>query len=131
MKAPIKLRRREAADTADLPDDLSPLLKRLYASRGVRTADDLERSVKGMLPWQQLSGVEKATEMLYNAFREGTRIVVVGDFDADGATSTALSVLSLRALGCDNVTYLVPNRFEDGYGLSRKWSIRPTPVVHR
>jgi single-stranded-DNA-specific exonuclease len=44
--------------------------------------------------------------------------VVVGDFDADGATSTALSVLSLRALGCDNVTYLVPNRFEDGYGLS-------------
>lgn len=56
--------------------------------------------------------------MLYDAFREGTRIVVVGDFDADGATSTALSVLSLRALGCDNVTYLVPNRFEDGYGLS-------------
>lgn len=43
--------------------------------------------------------------MLYDAFREGTRIVVVGDFDADGATSTALSVLSLRALGCDNVTY--------------------------
>jgi single-stranded-DNA-specific exonuclease len=58
---------------------------------------DLERSVKGMLPWQQLSGVEKATAMLYDAFREGTRIVVVGDFDADGATSTALSVLSLRA----------------------------------
>lgn len=56
--------------------------------------------------------------MLYNALRENTRIVVVGDFDADGATSTALSVLSLRALGCDNVTYLVPNRFEDGYGLS-------------
>lgn len=71
-----------------------------------------------MLPWQQLNGIEKATEMLYNALREGTRIVVVGDFDADGATSTALSVLSLRALGCENVTYLVPNRFEDGYGLS-------------
>ena len=74
--------------------------------------------MKGMLPRQQLNGIEKATEMLYNALREGTRIVVVGDFDADGATSTALSVLSLRALGCDNVTYLVPNRFEDGYGLS-------------
>src|SRR5690606_41404003 len=71
-----------------------------------------------MLPWQALSGIEKATEMLYNALREGTRIVVVGDFDADGATSTALSVLSLRALGCENVTYLVPNRCEDGYGLS-------------
>jgi single-stranded-DNA-specific exonuclease len=57
--------------------------------------------------------------------------VVVGDFDADGATSTALSVLSLRALGCDNVTYLVPNRFEDGYGLARKWSIRPTRAARR
>ena len=118
MKAPIRLRRRDAGETADLPDTLPLLLKRLYASRGVRTASDLERSVKGMLPWQALSGIEKATEMLYDAFREGTRIVVVGDFDADGATSTALSVLSLRALGCDNVTYLVPNRFEDGYGLS-------------
>ena len=118
MKAPIKLRRRDAGETADLPDTLPLLLKRLYASRGVRTASDLERSVKGMLPWQALSGIEKATEMLYDAFREGTRIVVVGDFGADGATSTALSVLSLRALGCDNVTYLVPNRFEDGYGLS-------------
>ena len=99
MKAPIKLRRREVAEQIDLPDDLPPLLKRLYASRGVRTAEDLERSVKGMLPWQQLNGIEKAVEMLYNAFLEGTRIVVVGDFDADGATSTALSVLSLRALG--------------------------------
>ncbi|STD22520.1 ssDNA exonuclease RecJ [Enterobacter asburiae] len=111
MKAPIKLRRREAVEPVDLPDDLPALLKRLYASRGVRRAEDLERSVKGMLPWQQLSGIEKATEMLYNALREGTRIVVVGDFDADGATSTALSVLSLRALGCDNVTYLVPKPF--------------------
>lgn len=67
---------------------------------------------------QQLSGVEKAVEILYNAFREGTRIIVVGDFDADGATSTALSVLAMRSLGCSNIDYLVPNRFEDGYGLS-------------
>ena len=69
-------------------------------------------------PWQQLSGVEKAVEILHNAFREGTRIIVVGDFDADGATSTALSVLAMRSLGCSNIDYLVPNRFEDGYGLS-------------
>ncbi|EMK5831717.1 single-stranded-DNA-specific exonuclease RecJ [Citrobacter sedlakii] len=118
MKQQIQLRRREVDETAELPSDLSPLLRRLYASRGVRSARDLERSVKGMLPWQQLSGVEKAVEILYNAFREGTRIIVVGDFDADGATSTALSVLGMRALGCDNISYLVPNRFEDGYGLS-------------
>jgi single-stranded-DNA-specific exonuclease len=118
VKQQIQLRRREADETSDLPADLPPLLRRLYASRGVRSAQELERSVKGMLPWQQLSGVEKAVEILYNAFREGTRIIVVGDFDADGATSTALSILAMRALGCSNIDYLVPNRFEDGYGLS-------------
>lgn len=101
-----------------LPAGLPSLLKRLYASRGVRGEQDLERSVKGMLPWQQLNGMEKAVEILYNAFRDGLCIIVVGDFDADGATSTALSVLALRRLGGANVSYLVPNRFEDGYGLS-------------
>ncbi|ECM4855258.1 single-stranded-DNA-specific exonuclease RecJ [Salmonella enterica subsp. enterica serovar Enteritidis] len=118
MKQQRQLRRREADETAELPADLPPLLRRLYASRGVRSARELERSVKGMLPWQQLSGIDNAVELLYNAFREGIRIIVVGDFDADGATSTALSVLGMRALGCDNISYLVPNRFEDGYGLS-------------
>lgn len=118
MKQKIQLRRREADETTELPDDLPPLLRRLYASRGVRTANDLERSLKGMLHWQTLTGVEKAVEMLHDAFEKNLRIMVVGDFDADGATSTALSVLSLRAMGCDTVEYLVPNRFEDGYGLS-------------
>ncbi|EDD2260334.1 single-stranded-DNA-specific exonuclease RecJ [Salmonella enterica subsp. enterica serovar Muenchen] len=118
MKQQRQLRRREADETAELPADLPPLLRRLYASRGVRSARELERSVKGMLPWQQLSGIDNAVEILYNAFREGIRIIVVGDFDADGATSTALSVLGMHALGCDNISYLVPNRFEDGYGLS-------------
>ena len=118
MKQQIQLRRREAADGVDLPDDLPPLLQRLYASRGVRSAQELERGVKGMLPWSQLTGVEKAVEMLYGAFKQELHIVVVGDFDADGATSTALSVLALRGLGYGNVSYLVPNRFEDGYGLS-------------
>ncbi|XTZ39133.1 single-stranded-DNA-specific exonuclease RecJ [Salmonella enterica] len=118
MKAQIKLRRRVVDDSTELADSLSPLLRRLYASRGVRNIGELERSVKGMLPWQQLSGINDASNHLYNALREGLRIIVVGDFDADGATSTALSVLALRALGCDNVSYLVPNRFDDGYGLS-------------
>ncbi|EMD1655106.1 TPA: single-stranded-DNA-specific exonuclease RecJ [Pluralibacter gergoviae] len=118
MKQQIQLRRREVDDSIALPETLPPLLRRLYASRGVSKAEELERSVKGMLPWQQLSGVEKAAERLYDAFREGLRIIVVGDFDADGATSTALSVLALRQLGGGNVDYLVPNRFEDGYGLS-------------
>ncbi|VTN11589.1 Single-stranded-DNA-specific exonuclease recJ [Raoultella terrigena] len=118
MKQQTQLRRREAVDGAELPADLSPLLQRLYASRGVRSAQELERGVKGMLPWAQLNGIDKAVEMLYDAFQQDLHIVIVGDFDADGATSTALSVLALRALGYGNVSYLVPNRFEDGYGLS-------------
>ena len=101
-----------------LPASLPPLLQRLYASRGIRGEQDLERGVKGMLPWQQLSGMEQAVAILYGALREGLRIMVVGDFDADGATSTALSVLALRSMGGENIAYLVPNRFEDGYGLS-------------
>lgn len=105
-------------EAADLPANLPPLLRRLYASRGVSSAGELERSVKGMLSWQQLSGIGNAVALLYRALQEELRIVVVGDFDADGATSTALSVLALRALGCGNVTCLVPNRFDDGYGLS-------------
>ncbi len=105
-------------ENVSLPTELPPLLARLYASRGVKSAADLERSVKGLLPWQQLAGVDKATAILFNALRENLRIMVVGDFDADGATSTALSVLALRSLGAGNVDYLVPNRFDDGYGLS-------------
>ena len=118
MKPQTQLRRREVDDSITLPDDLSPLLRRLYASRGVKTSDDLQRGLKGMLHWRDLTGVEKAVEMLHDAFEKNLRIMVVGDFDADGATSTALSILAMRALGCSNVDYLVPNRFEDGYGLS-------------
>jgi len=118
VKLQRQLRRREPDPAANLPDSLPPLLRRLYASRGVVSPAELERGVKGMLPWQQLSGVETAAEHLYQAFKQGLRIMVVGDFDADGATSTALSVLAMRAMGCPNVAYLVPNRFDDGYGLS-------------
>ena len=118
MKPQTQLRRREVDDSTTLPEELSPLLRRLYASRGVKTPDDLQRGLKGMLHWRDLTGVEKAVEMLHDAFEKNLRIMVVGDFDADGATSTALSVLALRAMGCRSVEYLVPNRFEDGYGLS-------------
>jgi len=100
------------------PPEIPALLQRLYASRGVRGAEELERSVKGMLPWSQLTGVEAAVRLLHEALRQRLHIMVVGDFDADGATSTALSVLALRDLGGHRVDFLVPNRFDDGYGLS-------------
>jgi len=113
-----QLRRRPAVDDSHLPASLPPLLRRLYALRGVQAEQELERSVKGMLPWQQLDGIDDAVGILQQALADGRRIMVVGDFDADGATSTALTVLALRSMGGGAVDYLVPNRFEDGYGLS-------------
>ncbi|AHG19316.1 ssDNA exonuclease RecJ [Chania multitudinisentens RB-25] len=113
-----QLRRRAAADASLLPASLPALLRRLYALRGVRGEQELERSVKGMLPWQRLDGIDAAVAILQQALIDRQRIMVVGDFDADGATSTALTVLALRSMGCNHVDYLVPNRFEDGYGLS-------------
>ena len=106
------------ADGSQLPASLHPLLRRLYALRGVKAEQELERSVKGMLPWQQLDGIDTAVGILQQALADHRRIMVVGDFDADGATSTALTVLALRSMGGSAVDYLVPNRFEDGYGLS-------------
>lgn len=131
MKSQRKLRRREVMAEVSLPDSLPPLLRRLYASRGVKSAQELERSVKGMLSWTQLTGIEKALALLYDAFQQQWHIVIVGDFDADGATSTALSVLALQALGYKNVSYLVPNRFDDGYGLSPEVVDRFITVAHR
>ncbi len=74
--------------------------------------------MRGMLPYQQLDGIDDAVRLLQKALTERLRIIIVGDFDADGATSTALALLSLRSMGCGNLDFLVPNRFEDGYGLS-------------
>jgi len=117
VKHSVELRRREAETDASLPADLPPLLRRLYLQRGVKEALELERGAKHLLPWQTLGGIDAAVTLLHQMLLAGKRIVVVGDFDADGATSTALTVLALRSLG-GNVDYLVPNRFEDGYGLS-------------
>ncbi|WP_054687106.1 single-stranded-DNA-specific exonuclease RecJ [Pantoea sp. SGAir0180] len=119
VKHEVELRRREAVpDLPGLPADLPPLLRRLYLQRGVSDAAQLERGAKNLLPFSALSGIDKAVALLHEALLDGRCIMVVGDFDADGATSTALTVLALRSMGCSNVQYLVPNRFEDGYGLS-------------
>ncbi|AIK12551.1 ssDNA exonuclease RecJ [Pectobacterium carotovorum subsp. carotovorum] len=113
-----QLRRRPLAEDIDLPDTVPPLLRRLYAQRGVKGAQELERGLNGLLNYRLLSGIDKAIDLLQLALAEKRCIVIVGDFDADGATSTTLAVLALRSMGGENVKYLVPNRFEDGYGLS-------------
>ncbi|MCG8910108.1 single-stranded-DNA-specific exonuclease RecJ [Pseudomonas sp. DP-17] len=103
-----------------LPDlgDLPPLLTRIYAARGVQSAAELDKGLARLIPYQQLKGVDAAVELLVDALEKGQRILYVGDFDADGATASSVGVLALRMLGAAWVDYLVPNRFEYGYGLT-------------
>ncbi|MET1077806.1 MAG: single-stranded-DNA-specific exonuclease RecJ [Pseudomonas sp.] len=98
--------------------DLPPLLTRLYAARGVATAAELDKGLARLIPFQRLKGIEAAVALLVEALEREQRILIVGDFDADGATASTVGLLGLRQLGAAHVDYLVPNRFEYGYGLT-------------
>lgn len=116
---PPKISRREVpAWQGFWPETLHPRLQSIYAVRGISELDELDRSLKVMLRPDALKGLSKAIELLVNAVMAQESIVIVGDFDADGATSSALGCLALRAMGATRVHYLVPNRFEFGYGLT-------------
>ena len=103
-----------------LPDlgDLPPLLTRIYAARGVAHAAELEKGLARLLPAHLLKGMDAAVQLLSQALERRQRILIVGDFDADGATASCVGVLGLRMLGAAHVDYLVPNRFDYGYGLT-------------
>lgn len=110
---------RPLPDARILHDDgLPPLLRRIYAGRGVTGREQLDRSLRAMLPPDELPAAGRAAARLAEAVMGGERIILVGDFDADGATAVALAVSLLRAMGAEDVEFLVPNRFEFGYGLS-------------
>ncbi|MFA5632505.1 MAG: single-stranded-DNA-specific exonuclease RecJ [Porticoccaceae bacterium] len=114
----MKIRERQVPDIpAAFATDLHPLLRRVYAARGVLGDGQLGRQL-AELHQPTLAGLDVALTLLETALREQQRVLIVGDFDADGATSTALMVLALRAMGLREVSFLVPNRFEFGYGLT-------------
>ncbi|MBP6801714.1 MAG: single-stranded-DNA-specific exonuclease RecJ, partial [Zoogloea sp.] len=94
-----------------------PLLARIYAARGIQSRDELDYSLKSLLPPARLKGVDDAARLLADAIEAGARMVIVADYDCDGATACAVGIRALRAFGAD-VGYLVPNRFEYGYGLT-------------
>lgn len=96
-----------------------PLLNRLYQARGVISSSQLDLSVRKLHHPNLLLNIEQAVELLWQSYQKQSRIMVVGDFDADGATSTALAILALRRFGFTNVDYLIPDRFSQGYGLSQ------------
>ncbi len=114
----IEIKRRLPEEKTSLPLSIPPLLRRIYAQRGICHESELSREISSLQTYENLADIDQAVQLLAQALKTNKRIVVVGDFDVDGATSSALSVAALRALGCTNVDYLVPNRFEDGYGLS-------------
>ncbi len=108
----------DAVADAACPTQIHPLLWRVYRSRGIRSAGELERELSSLIPPDRMAGLDAAVQALAEALEAGRRILVIGDFDADGATSCALAVLALRAFGHAAVDYLVPNRFDFGYGLT-------------
>lgn len=111
-------RRKPCRGEDALPDDLPPLLKRVYLNRGIGSREELDLALGKLLGTEALGGLGEAVTLLQQALEEGRRILVVGDFDADGATSSALAIRALRAMGARDIHYLVPNRFDFGYGLT-------------
>lgn len=113
-----RIRRRDALPGAALDAALHPVLDRIYRARGVAQASELDVSLAGLAPYSLLAGIDACVDLLHAALDAQHRVLVVGDFDADGATATVLALLGLRAMGFAQVDYLVPNRFEFGYGLT-------------
>jgi len=112
------IRRREAVTGLPIHNQVHPLLARIYASRGMADLDNLGRSLQQLQTGQDIRGIDAAVERLIVALEQNQHILIVGDFDCDGATSTAVAMLGLGMMGATRVSYLVPNRFEYGYGLS-------------
>src|SRR3954469_18371870 len=112
----LVIERRSTPQNSILDASLHPVLRRAYAARGVLDSKELALSLDRMIPVSTLDGIEAAVQLILE--HRGRRIIVIGDFDADGATSTALIVRCLRAWGFAAVDFLVPNRFEFGYGLT-------------
>ncbi|RLA48893.1 MAG: single-stranded-DNA-specific exonuclease RecJ [Gammaproteobacteria bacterium] len=110
--------RTDAGIAAFAGTDIHPLLARIYCDRGIDSMAQLDLGLAQLLPPTQLRNADRAATLLADALAGDQKILIIGDFDADGATSTALAVSALRAFGANQVDYLVPNRFDYGYGLT-------------
>jgi single-stranded-DNA-specific exonuclease len=108
----------ELSDCSQFDDETPPLLQRIYAARGAFSNEDIDYRLQHLANPSNLKGLSEAIDILVDVIKHQQRVLIVGDFDADGATSCALSILALRAMGLRQVDFLVPNRFEYGYGLT-------------
>jgi len=132
MSPRLDLRRRlPKGEPQGWSDAVHPVLRQIYAARGVLGPADADHRLACMLAPHQLGGMERAVELLIEAIRGDWRILIAGDYDCDGATGTAVAVRGLRMLGARQVDYAVPNRFIHGYGLSPALveSLQPKPQL--
>ncbi|GAC13164.1 single-stranded-DNA-specific exonuclease RecJ [Aliiglaciecola lipolytica] len=113
-----KIIRRKPVSDVHLSEFSQPIIRQIFAARGIESLSQLDKRAKSLLHYQGLAGVQAAVEVLFDALQRQSKIIIVGDFDADGATSTALTMLCLTKMGAVGHEYLVPNRFDFGYGLS-------------
>ncbi|HEU5339041.1 MAG TPA: single-stranded-DNA-specific exonuclease RecJ [Sulfuricaulis sp.] len=118
MPSNARIIRRSRCHSENFLSDLHPVLQRIYLARQVASREELEKSLDRLISPAQLKGIDEASTLLAEFLRLQKRILIVADFDADGATSCALAMRALRSLGAADVRYLVPNRFEFGYGLT-------------
>lgn len=114
----MHIKQRPLPENSVLLADVPNVLQRIYATRGISDATQLDKQLQTLLPFSSFRDMDLACERLYKALKEQQRILIIGDFDADGATSTAVAITALKAMGAKQVDYLVPNRFEYGYGLT-------------
>ena len=112
------LQRRSANPDLELPDSLHPLIQRIYSQRAVINAEELELGLHNLLSPNRMYGMEQAVDLLVDVLQQQKHILIVSDFDVDGATSCALAIKALTQFGAKQVEYIVPNRFEYGYGLT-------------
>jgi single-stranded-DNA-specific exonuclease len=115
---PERIRRRPDAVPNPALAEVHPVLASVFASRGIASVAETAYTLDSLLPPAQMHGLEAAGKLLADCVQQQLKILVVGDFDADGATSTALAITTLRAMGARDPAFLVPNRFEFGYGLT-------------
>ena len=115
-----KIVRREEVAVEPSLSSLPEKIQQIYASRGVNNIEDLEYELKGLIPPSQLKDVDKGAGIIFDFIKGNKSILIVGDFDADGATSSTIMMKSLKRLGANKIDFLVPDRFKFGYGLSVK-----------
>ncbi|MEM7019370.1 MAG: single-stranded-DNA-specific exonuclease RecJ [Pseudomonadota bacterium] len=115
---PVIIRQRECPDNHALPDTLHPVIRRVLAARQVLNDDELDYTLKSLQPYQTLEDITPAVDLLQEALEHQRHILIVADFDADGATSCAVGIRALQMMGATKLSYIVPDRAKHGYGLT-------------